>query len=140
MDKCKEHEATVRDFIAMASNNSQLQTAYQQGTANVDEKTFRRKQHRHTQQNNSENRSGSRERYKKHPKQKSKSKRCGFEKQMGNVQLYVDFATSQDIMRQLASLSAHRRRETQDKAQEEDRTAEAPIGNKEMVLVEEDQH
>ena len=49
MDKCKEHEATVRDFITLASNNSQLQTAYQQGTVNVGEKTFRRKQHKHTQ-------------------------------------------------------------------------------------------
>ena len=27
MDKCKEYEATVRDYIAMANDNSQLQTA-----------------------------------------------------------------------------------------------------------------
>ena len=43
-------------------------------------------------------------------------------------------------MRQLASPSAHHTRETQDKAQEEDRKAEAPTGNKEMLLGEEDQH
>ena len=35
---------------------------------------------RHTQRNNSQNCSGSWERHKKHPKQESKCKRCGFEK------------------------------------------------------------
>ena len=28
MDKCKEYEATVRDYVAMANDNSQLQSAY----------------------------------------------------------------------------------------------------------------
>ena len=42
IDKCKEHEASVRDYIRMASDNSQLKTAYQQGSATVDEKTFKR--------------------------------------------------------------------------------------------------
>ena len=41
IDKCKEHEASVRDYIMMASDNSQLKTAYQQGSATVDEKTFK---------------------------------------------------------------------------------------------------
>ena len=36
MDKCKEHEAAVRDYVAMASDNPQLHTAFQQGTANLD--------------------------------------------------------------------------------------------------------
>ena len=36
MDKCTEYEATVRDYVAMANDNSQLQTAYQKGIGNVD--------------------------------------------------------------------------------------------------------
>ena len=36
VDKCKEHEASVRDYIMMASDNSQLKTVYQQGSATVD--------------------------------------------------------------------------------------------------------
>ena len=38
IDKCKKYEASVRDYIMMASDNSQLQTVYQQGSASVDEK------------------------------------------------------------------------------------------------------
>ena len=41
MDKCKEYEATVRDYVAMANDNSQLQTAYQQGTASLDHNSFK---------------------------------------------------------------------------------------------------
>ena len=41
VDKCKEHEASVRDYIMMASDNSQLKTVYQQGSATVDEKPSR---------------------------------------------------------------------------------------------------
>ena len=44
VDKSKEHEASVRDYITMASDNSQLKTVYQQGSATVVEKTFKRKQ------------------------------------------------------------------------------------------------
>ena len=78
IDKCKEHEATVRDYIVMASNNSQLQTAYQQGSATVDEKTFKRRPQKYNRKHRSRSRSGSKERHSKHPK--SKCKRCGFEK------------------------------------------------------------
>ena len=41
MNKCKEYEATVRDYIAMANDNSQLQTAYQQGTASLDHNSLK---------------------------------------------------------------------------------------------------
>ena len=44
VDKCKEHEASVRDYIMMASDNSKLKTVYQQGSVTVHEKTFKRKQ------------------------------------------------------------------------------------------------
>ena len=74
IDKCREHEATVRDYIVMASNNSQLQTAYQQGSATIDEKTFRRKQYKYNPKHRSRSRSGSRERHRKPPKHKSKCK------------------------------------------------------------------
>ena len=80
IDKCREHEATVRDYIVMASNNSQLQTAYQQGSATIDEKTFKRKQYKYNPKHRSRSHSGSRERHRKPPKHKSKCKRCGFEK------------------------------------------------------------
>ena len=42
MDKCKEYEATVRDYVAMANDNSQLQTAYQQGTASLDHNSLKK--------------------------------------------------------------------------------------------------
>ena len=42
MGKCKEYEATVRGYIAMAIDNSQLQTAYQQGTASLDHNSFKK--------------------------------------------------------------------------------------------------
>ena len=42
MDKCKEYEATVRDYLAMANDNSQLQTAYQQGSASLDHNSFKK--------------------------------------------------------------------------------------------------
>ena len=42
MNECKEYEATVRDYIAMANDNSQLQTAYQQGTASLDHNSLKK--------------------------------------------------------------------------------------------------
>ena len=42
MNKCKEYEATVRDNIAMVNDNSQLQTAYQQGTASLDHNSLKK--------------------------------------------------------------------------------------------------
>ena len=45
MDKCKEYEATVRDYIFMANDNSQLQTAYIKGN-----NQFRQQQLQETQQ------------------------------------------------------------------------------------------
>ena len=62
VDKCKEHEASVRDYIMMASDNSQLKTVYQQGSATVDEKTFKRKQQKFGRKHRSQSRSGSWER------------------------------------------------------------------------------
>ena len=53
IDKCKEHEAQVRDCILMANDNSQLQTAYQQGTATVDEKTFKKRHQKYGQKQRS---------------------------------------------------------------------------------------
>ena len=38
----KEYEATVGDYIAMANDNSQLQTAYQQGSASLDHNSFKK--------------------------------------------------------------------------------------------------
>ena len=64
MDKCKEYEATVRDYIAMASDNPQLQTAYQKGTAIVDNNNFKRSRfqgRRIGNRNRSSSHSGSRE-------------------------------------------------------------------------------
>ena len=60
MDKCKEYEATVRDYVAMASDNTQLQTAYQQGTASLDSNAFRRNKFKGRGNQNRSN-SGSRE-------------------------------------------------------------------------------
>ena len=80
IDKCKEHEAQVRDYILMANDNSQLQTAYQQGTTTVDEKTFKKRHQKYGQKQRSRSHSGSRERFSRPPKQKSKCKWCGFEK------------------------------------------------------------
>ena len=80
IDKCKEHEASVRDYIMMASDNSQLKTAYQQGSATVDEKTFKRKQQKFGRKQRSRSRSGSRERSTTPFKPRSKCKRCGFER------------------------------------------------------------
>ena len=79
MDKCKEYEATVRDYIAMASNNSQLQTAYQKGTATVDNNNFKRSRfqgRRRGNRNRSSSHSGSRE----CKTLTSKCKQCGFTK------------------------------------------------------------
>ena len=80
IDKCKEHEASVRDYIMMASDNSQLKTAYQQGSATVDEKTFKRKQQKFGHKQRSRSRSGSRQRSTTPFKPRSKCKRCGFER------------------------------------------------------------
>ena len=44
----------------MANDNSQLQTAYQQGTATVDEKTFKKRHQKYGQKQRSRSHSGSR--------------------------------------------------------------------------------
>ena len=64
----------------MASDNSQLKTVYQQGSATVDEKTFKRKQQKFGRKHRSRSRSGSRERSITPFKPRSKCKRCGFER------------------------------------------------------------
>ena len=64
----------------MANDNSQLQTVYQQGSASVDEKTFKRKYQKYGCKHRSHSQSGSRERSTKPFKPKSKCKQCGFEK------------------------------------------------------------
>ena len=46
MDNCKEYEATVCDYIAEASDNSQLQTAFQQGSVNVDSYNFKQNKYK----------------------------------------------------------------------------------------------
>ena len=64
----------------MASDNSQLKTVYQQGSAIVNEKTFKRKQQKFGCKHRSRSRSGSRERSTTPSKPRSKCKRCGFER------------------------------------------------------------
>ena len=64
----------------MANDNSQLKTAYQQGSATVDEKTFKRKQQKFEHKQRSRSRSGSWERSTTPFKPRSKCKRCGFER------------------------------------------------------------
>ena len=82
MDKCKEYEATVRDYICMVNDNSQLQTAYQQGTASLDSNSFKKHNNRHkSRPRRNRSHSGSRE-HKPAPSKHtggSKCKRCGFE-------------------------------------------------------------
>ena len=80
IERCREYEATVRDYIAMKSDNSHLQTAYQEGehSATVEHNAFRRKQNRGRKQQRFRSNSGSRERNPKH--KGTKCKRCGFEK------------------------------------------------------------
>ena len=82
MDKCKEYEATVRDYICMANDNSQLQTAYQQGTASLDSNSFKKHNNKHkSRPRRNRSHSGSRE-CKPAPSKhtgSSKWKRCGFE-------------------------------------------------------------
>ena len=77
MDKCKEYEATVRDYITMANDNSQLQTAYQQGSASLDNNSFKKQKFTGRSRRNRSN-SGSRE---CRPQNKigTKCKRCQFE-------------------------------------------------------------
>ena len=82
MDKCKEYEATVRDYKSMANNNSQLQTAHQQGTASLDSNSFKKHNNKHkSRPRRNRSHSGSRE-CKVAPSKHtggSKCKRCGFE-------------------------------------------------------------
>ena len=78
MDKCKEYEATVRDYVAMANDNSQLQTAYQQGTASLDHNSLKKEKFTGRGRRNRSN-SGSRERRPQNKPNGTKCKRCGFE-------------------------------------------------------------
>ena len=79
MDNCNEYKAAVCDYVTMASDNSHLQTAFQQGTASVDNNYFKGNKSRGGGKRSSSH-SNSRERSKPHAKPKSKCKRCGFEK------------------------------------------------------------
>ena len=79
MDKCKEYEATVRDYVAMANDNSQLQTAYQQGTASLDHNSLKKQKFTGRGRRNRSN-SGSRERRPQNKPNGTKCKRCGFER------------------------------------------------------------
>ena len=78
MDKCKEYEATVRDYVAMANDNSQLQIAYQQGTASLDHNSLKKQKFTGRGRRNRSN-SGSRERRPQNKPNGTKCKRCGFE-------------------------------------------------------------
>ena len=78
MDKCKEYEATVRDYIAMANDNSQLQTAYQQGSASLDHNSFKKQKFTGRGIRNRSN-SGLRECRPQNKPIGTKCKRCGFE-------------------------------------------------------------
>ena len=81
MDKCKEYEATVRDYIFMANDNSQLQTAYQKGTTSLDSNSFKKHNRHKSRPRRNRSHSGSRECKPAIPKHTggSKCKRCGFE-------------------------------------------------------------
>ena len=62
MDKFKEYEATIRDYIFMANDNSQLQTTYQKGTASLDSNIFKKHNNRHkSRPRRNRSHSGSRE-------------------------------------------------------------------------------
>ena len=78
MDKCKEYEATVQDYIAMANDNSQLQTAYQQGSASLDHNSFKKQKFAGRGRRNRSN-SGSIECRPQNKPNGTKCKRCGFE-------------------------------------------------------------
>ena len=78
MNKWKEYEASVRDYIAMENDNSQLQTAYQQGTASLDHNSLKKQKFTGRGRRNRSN-SGSRERRPQN-KPNGKCKRCGFER------------------------------------------------------------
>ena len=78
MDKCKEYEATVQDYIVMANDNSQLQTAYQQGSASLDHNSFKKQKFTGRGRRNGSN-SGSREHRPQNKPNRTKCKRCGFE-------------------------------------------------------------
>ena len=78
MDKCKEYEATVRDYVTMANDNSQLQTTYQQGTASLDHNSFKKQKFTGRGRRNRSN-SGSRKCRPQNKPNRTKCKRCGFE-------------------------------------------------------------
>ena len=81
MDKCTEYEVTIRDYICMANDNSQLQTAYQQGTASLDSNSFKKHSNKHkSRPRRNRSHSGSRVHKTATPKHTggSKCKRCGF--------------------------------------------------------------
>ena len=80
MDKCKEYEATVRDYVAMANDNSQLQTAFQKGIASIDNHSFKRNPRGRGRRFRSRSRSHSGDRRPQNKPGASKCKRCGFEK------------------------------------------------------------
>ena len=61
MDKCKEYEATVRDYIFMANDNSQLQTAYQRRTTSLDGNDFKKHNRHKSRARRNRSHSGSRE-------------------------------------------------------------------------------
>ena len=120
MEKCKEYEATVRGYICMANDNSQLQTTYQQGAASLDSNSFKKHTNKHKSKfRSNRSHSGSRECKPATPKHTggSKCKRCGFEHHTtpdGSCQHWrqlVDFATELVIMNQHASPNAQNRRE-----------------------------
>ena len=68
MDKCKEYEAAVCDYVAMASDNSHLQTAFQQGTVSVNNNYFKMKKSRGSGRRRNSSHSNSRDRSKPHAK------------------------------------------------------------------------
>ena len=72
MDKCKEYEATVRDYVAMANDNSQLQpsTRYSKFGPQLTQKA-----EVHRQRQKKQKQLCSRE----HRPQNKPCKRCGFE-------------------------------------------------------------
>ena len=78
MDKCKGYDATVQDYIAMANDNSQLQTGYQQGSASLDHNSFKKQKFTGRGRRNRSN-SGSRECRPQNKPNGTKCKRCGFE-------------------------------------------------------------
>ena len=81
MNKCKEYEETVWDYVNMASDNAQLQTAYQQGMASLDSNQFyRRHQYKQCRHRNSScSYSGEWNGWHKKTGKSSKCKQCDFE-------------------------------------------------------------